>query len=846
MAKFTTIKNQDCGIVLGGIGTGSVELFPDGEFHQWQIANSEKWAFPLNGREGSDGEEHTGALSFWVRTKAEGETPIVRKLGMQTAQQDFRYCMFAWNKPIEKIEFDGKFPVAELQYTDSGLPVDMSMKAIAPFVPHNVKDSATPGFYMDFEITNPTDKTLTASILSVLRPTFCNDGGCVNYSYQDGSTTGVFLTSPTGLSPEVLNQPNRGSMCYSVEGGDITYLTAEHIKFTRGYIASSKYGTTEESLLFQFRRTGEMPNTDIGTAPSTITGQIPELSDEQVDKYVEEMRKYPFAQSFCQRVSHIKPDYPSTREDKEIFLATCKRAMEKLGQDFGACALCSKFTLAPNETKKVRFILSWFFPNHTNRQGEIMGHQYENYFANAKQVNKYLSLNRQNIADKAESFADLLYRTNLPYAYPDAWSGHLSTIIKDSWYLKNGKFALWEGFSSCGFHTTDITYQASFGLLALFPELQIGQMDMGLAFQREDGRVHHFFTPDLDHVDNDYDRVDMNNQFVMMVCRDYLHTGDRSYLERFWIPVQKAMDSIELLDSDGDALPDQGTTRNTYDAWKFSGTPAYISILWLSALKAAIRLATIMGDNGRKEKWQGLLDRGMISLENRLWNGKYYDLWRKDEDGGIIIDRSLMSDQISGEWFLRMAGIDTNLPDHRVCDILKTIFDNNFDSNYGLVNATFPEGEPVSLATFENCQAGIIWTGIGYTIAALAMSMTSESNPEMELISHSIMENTHQNQLRCGMFWNHEESGFRYTRPLSSWTTMLSASGLKIDANNKTLSLTPYKDGITVPLCTCEHLGTVQFIGNECEIFLTEGTLEGWTVKAGNKSGLLSVRIHNA
>ena len=43
MAKIITKKQQECGVSLGGIGTGSVELFPDGEFHQWQIANVEKW-----------------------------------------------------------------------------------------------------------------------------------------------------------------------------------------------------------------------------------------------------------------------------------------------------------------------------------------------------------------------------------------------------------------------------------------------------------------------------------------------------------------------------------------------------------------------------------------------------------------------------------------------------------------------------------------------------------------------------------------------------------------------------------------------------------------------------------
>ncbi len=47
MAEITTTKTHTSGIPLGGIGSGSVELLPDGEFHYWQIANpprlTRKW-----------------------------------------------------------------------------------------------------------------------------------------------------------------------------------------------------------------------------------------------------------------------------------------------------------------------------------------------------------------------------------------------------------------------------------------------------------------------------------------------------------------------------------------------------------------------------------------------------------------------------------------------------------------------------------------------------------------------------------------------------------------------------------------------------------------------------------
>ena len=841
MAKIITTKPQNCGIVLGGIGTGSVELFPDGEFHQWQIANADKWAFSLNGKTADgDGEEHTGALSFWVRTQAEGETPIVRKLGMKTDERDFRYSMFAWNKPIEKIEFDGKFPVAELKYVDSALPVDVAMKAIAPFVPHNVRDSATPGFYLDFELSNPTDREVTVSLLSLLRPTFCNDGGRINQLYTDGDTTGILLTPAPASSEDDENKPNRGTLCYSAEGGDISYITAGHTVYSQFYYSYSNLGVLEESFLHQFRKTGDLPCTTVGTPPVRRSTPVSDMSDREIDEYIEELMQYPFARSFRDRVRRLIPAFPASRKEKEDLLGACNHA------------LCSRATLGAHETKRVRFILSWFFPNHFNRAGNRLGHQYENLFSDAKEVNQYLSRNRHTIADKAAAFADTLYRTTLPEVYSDSWSGQLSTIVKDSWYLKNGKFGLWEGFSSCGFHTTDITYQASFGLLALFPELQMGQMEMGAKFQREDGRVHHFFTPDLDHVDNGFDRIDMNNQFVLMVCRDYLYTGDRGYVERLWPHIQKAMDSIGALDTDGDGLPDEDTKRNTYDAWNFSGTPTYICVLWLSALKGAIHLAAVMGDDRRRDQWQAILDKGLSALETRLWNGSYYDLWRRDDrhfdrhsdrhsdhrndKNDTVVDGALMTDQLSGEWFLRLAGIGGNLPNERVRDVVGTIFDHNFDPNFGLLNASCPEGHPVSLDTFENCQADTIWTGIGYTIAALAMTL------HMEGISHTILQSIHENQLRCGRLWDHEECGPRYTRPLSSWTTLIAASGLRINASQKILYLNPYTADLTVPLVTCEHIGSIACCDGICEITLAEGTLDGWKIEVGDQIKQVTVK----
>ena len=160
MARISMTKASSSGIALGGIGTGSVELFPDGEFHAWQIANPPRWTDKCFEAKVDDGEGSTGALSFWVRTKAEGSRLVVRKLGMRTEAEDFTYRMFGWNKPVERIDFDGRFPVCDLNYMDSALPCRVSLRAVSPFVPHQSDISATPGFYMDFELENTFLKLL--------------------------------------------------------------------------------------------------------------------------------------------------------------------------------------------------------------------------------------------------------------------------------------------------------------------------------------------------------------------------------------------------------------------------------------------------------------------------------------------------------------------------------------------------------------------------------------------------------------------------------------------------------------------------------------------------------------
>ena len=816
MAKIITTKTHSSGIALGGIGSGSVELLPDGEFHCWLVANQPRITKVCFEDKVDDGEGSTGALSFWVREVRDNGKPIIRKLGMKTDADDFTYRMFSWNKPVEKIEFDGKFPMCDLNYVDSALSCKLGLKAVSPFVPHNSDVSATPGFYMDFTIENPTDSVLDISLLGTLVPDFANQKeGNKNSTHKTENSISILTESA-----EITDSPSCGNVCLSVNGdGEKSYITADYYRFMREFIADSALGVSQESVAFGFRDNGYLPDSEIGTSPRPLPEDFRTMSDEELDAWCDDYLRYPFADSILSRIRHCNPDFLSVRENKITFLNSCWNQNERKGTDFGASALCSQVKLNPHEKKNIRFILTWYFPNHMDRNGEKVGHYYENLYKNSLDANRFLADNN-NVFKSAVDFAELLYSTNLPTVYPDSWSSNLSPMIKSSVYLKNGNFGLWEGLGYCGLHTTDITYHASFSLISLFPDLQKKQMKLGAGYQREDGRVHHCFKPDMKSVDGSYERVDISMQFVLMVLRDYLFTGDRDYLASLWDNVQKAMDCMEKLDTDKDGLPDHNTKRNTYDAWNFRGTPVYISVLWMAALKAATIIADKMGDKTRFKKWNNILETGKKSLEEKLWNGEYYNLWRNNDE----IDESLMTDQLDGEWFLRMMGIGGNLPDERVNAVLNLIFSNNFDREQGLVNATVPENKKTSVETYKNCQTIAVWTGIGYAFAALALSVGLKEVADEEI--NSIADN----QMRFGHFWDHWECGHHYTRPMSSWSIIHALSGISVDYENKKLTFNPIDKNITLPLCLPDILAKVTFTDGKCDIDCISGDMSGWDI----------------
>ncbi|BCU70027.1 GH116 family glycosyl hydrolase [Stygiolobus caldivivus] len=140
--------------------------------------------------------------------------------------------------------------------------------------------------------------------------------------------------------------------------------------------------------------------------------------------------------------------------------------------------------------REVTFLLSWYFPNHVLSDGRVLGHYYENFFTGCKGVNDYVRSNLAYLRDKTVQFHDLLYRPKgVEEWVADLVGSQLTTLVKSTWFGKDGWFGIWEGYYNTAderkngiypytggpvhtaLNTIDVLTYAIYSLLVLFPDL---------------------------------------------------------------------------------------------------------------------------------------------------------------------------------------------------------------------------------------------------------------------------------------------------------------------------------------------------------------------------------------
>jgi non-lysosomal glucosylceramidase len=308
-----------------------------------------------------------------------------------------------------------------------------------------------------------------------------------------------------------------------------------------------------------------------------------------------------------------------------------------------------------------------------------------------------------------------------------------------------GRFALIECYDYPFYDSVDVDFYASFSILALFPELEMGGIrDLLAAIAVDDpevvtieasgeraprklgGTVPHdvggpgddpYRRPNLYKFQDVNDWKDLGPKFVLQAWRDAVAAGPDgdALIREVWPTVDALLSTLSTRDRDGDGLPEHdGRPDQTYDTWPMHGPSAYGGSLWLGALAAAEAMAGRLGDETAARRWSGWFERGQVAFDRRLWRRDHYAY----DDGGGASSDSVMADQLAGQWYADATGLGDLLPRDRVETALRTIHRLNVcgfeGGRMGAVNGIRPDGT----VDHSSEQSAEVWVGTTYALAA--------------------------------------------------------------------------------------------------------------------------------
>ena len=757
---------------LGGIGTGTIALGGDGSLRQWQIHNQINhlacvphsffavWAQPDRRRMPVPKTAlvlQSGAL---YDTNGPASPPTSNDHLVPGAHRQLLEQL----PGVEATEFAGGYPIAEVAYRDSSLPVDVALEAFCPFIPLSSKDSGLPTILFNFSVANPTDETMLVSLAATLqnavgwdavvpiRGTRCSlYGGNRNTLVRLGNMTAIDMGN--ARLPD--DHPSYGSMALATFASDPTYLTQWDDLGALWNEFSSR------------GRLGNLEDSQPSLAGRTWNGAL----------------AVPFA---------LEPG-----ESHEVtFLLTWyypNRYVDWSQGDWGV------------EDEKSKF---W------------LGNRYSTWFRSALDVACYVRDNCERLTEGTRLARDTFYDTTLPYALIDSVTSQVSVLRSPTcFWAEDGRFygfegcagasALWNGGigGSCPLNCTHV-WNYEMALARLYPELERTMRETEWEIQQHPSGYlpHRVVVPP--YLPRLWDRrvggprkpaLDGLLGAILKTYREYRVSGDVEWLSRMWPSVKQAMSYVWSEHDQERSGVIENEQPNTYDI-SIYGANTFIGTLYLAALRSVETMANLLDEEDLAHECRDVYRHGSEALDRRLWNGEYYiqdvNLEKYAEQNWGI---GCHADQLLGQWWAHVLGLGYVLDPERVRRSALSIFKHNFregfhchkqwprvfvtDDDEGLLNCTWPNGGRPEVPTRYSDE---VWTGIEYEVAGLLL-YEGEVDAALRVLeaTRTRYDGRKQNP------WNDIECGDHYVRAMASWALLDAASGYQYDAGAAEIGFAP-------------------------------------------------------
>jgi len=759
----------ECGEVafpLGGIGTGTISLGGRGELRDWEIFNrpAKHRVLPFS------------FVALWVKPEGGKETIRVVEGPPQPpfrGWEGFNRQSGQGLPHLQKARFNGTYPIAKVDFEDRALPVTVSLEAFNPFVPLNVDDSSLPVAVFKYGVKNHSNKPVDFSLAFSL----LNAVGYDSKEYLDG-----------------INLRHPGF------GGNLTTLRQGQ-NFAGIDLTSNKY-SPDNPLAGSVALLTTAKNYTSRT--SWEGGAWWDFYQKWVDEFSAEGKLHD---------SH--PSQPSA--DGKSDYAT----------------LAPYARLAPGESTTITFVLAWYFPVRENywhdEDEDLKGHKLTNYygtrFKSAWEVASHTAQRLPELESKTRQFVDTFLASTVPPYVLEAVSSQASILRSNTCMLLEGKqFFAFEGCGDDqhnGWMNCSHVWNYEQALAFLYPELErsMRNTDFLHEMRSDDSMAFRSMVP-LGIKQWDFrPAADGQMGTIMKLYREWQISGDAEFLKQMWPNAKRALEfSWKYWDADNDGVM-EGEQHNTYDI-EFFGANPMMTTLYLGALKASEIMAEAVGDSAAATSYRELREKGAKNIE-KLWNGAFYiqkvtpvaDILPMEPYDGknwkerVIRDGQLkyqfgegcLSDQMLGQWFADVLGLDTGVNQEHVRKSLQSIYNNNFKHDFwthpntqriyaindekGLLLCSWPNGGRPALPFVYSDE---VWTGIEYQVAAhlIYQGLIEEGLSIVKAISERY-DGVRRNP------WNQIEWGNHYTRAMASYSVLLALSGFRYSAVEKSATFQP-------------------------------------------------------
>jgi uncharacterized protein (DUF608 family) len=318
----------------------------------------------------------------------------------------------------------------------------------------------------------------------------------------------------------------------------------------------------------------------------------------------------------------------------------------------------------------------------------------------------------------------------------------------------------------------------------------------------------------------------------MRFYRDWMLSGDRAFLKKYWPKVKAAMSYAWIehgWDGDQDGV-EEGEQHNTMDV-NYYGPNPQMQFWYFGALQASARMADAMDDKAFARKCQEIFRKGSFWVDQHLFNGEYYEHRITDPQTFRFLDMTdphmtipkyqlgsgCLVDQLVGQYMAHVCGLGYLAKPENVRTALKAVmkhnfmerFDNTFnnmrsyvmDREAGLIMASWPKGRlKVPFPYFAESMSGFEY--------AAAIGMLYEGQTEAGLKCIRSIRERFDGEKRNP--FDEPECGHHYARAMAAWSGPMAISRFHYSAPDRSISFTSapgtyfWSNGSAWGTCTIE------------------------------------------